>query len=320
VSCFLGITFGFGPFPIDKTQVAVHGLSSGGFFASQVHVALSSKIMGAAIFAGGPYYCAQDQLADAFEMCMYGIFLEVDTYITAAQNFASQGQIDSTSNLAKSNVFIYSGTADTVVFPVVVKATQAFYQAFNVKTLNTNYAVDSEHCMPTTNFGNQCTYLGSPYINNCNYDGAGAALQTIYSNLKPRGTANPNNIVSFDQSPYMPNGATPGSASMADQGFAYIPTACQFSNGKNNTCKLVFSFHGCQQTTADIGSDWYTDTGLNDWAESNNIIVIYPQVVKSYLLPSNPEGCWDWWGYTDSNYSVKSGIQIGFVTNMIAQL
>jgi poly(3-hydroxybutyrate) depolymerase len=31
---------------------------------------------------------------------------------------------------------------------------------------------------------------------------------------------------------------------------------------------------------------------LNEWADTNNIIVLYPQAVPSY---GNDYGCWDWW-------------------------
>ena len=48
-----------GPYPIDLDRVTVGGLSSGGFMAVQVHVALSSMFKaGASVFAGGPYGCA----------------------------------------------------------------------------------------------------------------------------------------------------------------------------------------------------------------------------------------------------------------------
>ncbi len=57
---------------------------------------------------------------------------------------------------------------------------------------------------------------------------------------------------------------------------------------------LHMTFHGCQQTIADIGDAYYNHAGFNDWAESNNIVVVYPQAIKSLMLPSNPEGCFDW--------------------------
>ena len=60
--------------------------------------------------------------------------------------------------------------------------------------------------MPTLKYGEDCTTLGSPYIGNCNFDGAGAALTTIYG-----GAAALNapvqmvaaNLFSFSQKPYI---------------------------------------------------------------------------------------------------------------------
>jgi len=39
-------------------DLTVSGISSGGYMAVQFHVSYSSAINGAAIFAGGPFYCA----------------------------------------------------------------------------------------------------------------------------------------------------------------------------------------------------------------------------------------------------------------------
>jgi poly(3-hydroxybutyrate) depolymerase len=63
--------------------------------------------------------------------------------------------------------------------------------------------------------------------------------------------------------------------------------------------------HGCQQTVGDIGTEFVEHIGMNEVAEANDLFVLYPQAIKSYVNPSNPEGCWDWWGYTDSNYINK---------------
>jgi hypothetical protein len=47
---------------IAASGFTVSGVSSGGYFAQQMHVAFSSEILGAAIVAGGPYYCSQGRL------------------------------------------------------------------------------------------------------------------------------------------------------------------------------------------------------------------------------------------------------------------
>jgi len=301
-----------GPYKIDPKGVSVGGLSSGAYFAVQFQVAYSKLICGAAIYAGGPYYCAEDSLEDAVMYCMSALAPDASTSVSYAQQFAGQGTIDPLSNLAKQNVYVYSGTMDFTVKQEVVQVLVEFYTQLGVKNITTEYSIEAGHGFPTLNYGVLCMLTESPYLTDCNYDGAGAGLQQIYGNLRSKGTANPSNILSFDQSPFT-NG-NPSSISMGPTGYAYVPTSCQ----RGRVCRLHVNFHGCQQTVNDIGSVYYTDTGLNDWAETNNIIVLYPQVQDTEL--TNPEGCWDWWGYTESTYSEQSGPQMAAVKAMIDSL
>jgi hypothetical protein len=46
---------------------------------------------------------------------------------------------------------------------------------------------------------------------------------------------------------------------------------------------------------------------------------LYPQVNASDI-PFNPQGCWDWFGYTGANYALKSGSQLAAVNAMIGRL
>ena len=52
-------------------------------------------------------------------------------------------------------------------------------------------------------------------------------------------------------------------------------------------------------------------------ADTNRIIVLFPQVKASTV---NPNGCWDWWGYTDLNYLGKDAPQIKAIWAMVEQL
>jgi len=224
--------------------------------------------------------------------------------------------IDDIANLTQSKVYLYSGTRDTVVYPAVMKASETYYKAFlsSTSTMKTNFGTASEHCQPTDSYGNACTFKGTPYINNCNMDGAGEALNWIYGTLKPKGTANSKNIISVDQSKFVPSGYTLSSLSMGPKAFAYVPTACQ--SGSEKKCYLHIAFHGCLQTISDIQDKFYTHAGYNEWAETNNIIVIYPQAVKSSFMPTNPNGCYDWWGYVNKDYAFKNGPQMQLVRKM----
>ena len=55
---------------LDPDRVAVAGLSSGAYMATQAHVAFSDHIRGAAVLAGGPYACAHGDLGTALGTCM----------------------------------------------------------------------------------------------------------------------------------------------------------------------------------------------------------------------------------------------------------
>jgi hypothetical protein len=164
--------------------------------------------------------------------------------------------------------------------------------------------VPSEHCFPTTDFGNACWWKGSPYINNCDYDGAGAMLRALYGPSLRNGSAVAGNLIQFDQTPF-----GGGANSIATSGFLYVPSACQPSSSQ--LCKLHVQVHGCQQGVDTIGNDYAANTGVNDWAEANDIIVLYPNFVANDL--TNPEGCADWWGYTNGDYAFKNGLQMQFV-------
>jgi hypothetical protein len=52
-------------------------------------------------------------------------------------------------------------------------------------------------------------------------------------------------------------------------------------------------------------------------AERNNLIILFPQVVPSLISPTNPMGCWDWWGYNSKEFATKLGPQMYGVKKMI---
>ena len=103
--------------------------------------------------------------------------------------------------------------------------------------------------------------------------------------------------------------------SLNDTGFAYVPAACA---ARNETCRVHIVFHGCKQTVEDVQEQYVRNTGYNRWAESNNIIVLYPQARSE--PQANPNGCWDWWGYSGVDYATKTGPQMAAVRKMLDRL
>ena len=218
--------------------------------------------------------------------------------------------MDPTSNLADDKVFLFSGTLDSVVNPKTMSALNDYYLTY-VKPQNivTDFNFAAQHCMPTLNYGEKCTQLASPYIGNCNLDGAEMALKQIYGSLVP-GVEVSSNLRTFDQTSYFTG--TTSSTSIGTTGYIYTPTKCS----ELEPCSLHVVFHGCSQTLNDIGNAYAVHTGYNSWAEANNIVVLYPYVTNNQKL-GNPNGCWDWWGYAGTDYSYKSGVQMSFAMNVI---
>jgi len=302
------------PLNVDIHQTSTSGLSSGAFMAVQMHLAHSSIMRGAAVFAGGPYDCAEGSLSNAVTHCQDGVQLPAAShFVQIAQQQASAGSIDPVSNLASQNVFLFGGADDTTVVPATMDNLSTFYKSFitsGTVVYDARHAGTS-HTMPTLSFGTSCDVSSTPYLGKCNYDGAGKALAQIYGTLNARATTLGGSFVTMNQADFI---ASPGSHSLAATGFAYIPADCS----AGAPCKVHVAFHGCLQNAGQVGDAYYKNAGYNEWADTNHIVVLYPQTVAT--SGSNPNACWDWWGYDSPNYINKSGPQIQMVRKMIDTL
>jgi poly(3-hydroxybutyrate) depolymerase len=310
--------------PLKAKQLSVSGLSSGGFMAVQFEVAFSASVIGAGIVAGGPYYCARARVDTATRVCSCTGFgscqvasggTGVADLITITSQNAASGAIDPTERLASHRIWMFSGSADTLVPQAVMGDLERYYRNY-VPAAQISFKKDmrAQHAMPTDFYGNSCTTLGSPYINNCGYDAAGQLLQWIYGGLAPKaGNTAAGTLVQFDQAEFLPS---PASHGMAAAGYLYIPPGCE---GDAAGCKLHVVFHGCKQDPATIGDTYVRNAGYNGWADANRILILYPQATAVPPL-TNPNSCWDWWAYDDANYAAKSGRQMQAVKRMTERL
>jgi poly(3-hydroxybutyrate) depolymerase len=94
----------------------------------------------------------------------------------------------------------------------------------------------------------------------------------------------------------------------------FIPPACSLGT---NRCALHLVLHGCGQSASQIGSVFMEQTGYLPWAAANNIVLAFPQVVAS---AANPLACWDWWGYTGTDYRWREGAQMEVLGNWVRAL
>ena len=312
----------------EAKQVSVSGISSGGYMAVQFHVAYSSSVKGAGVVAGGPFNCAKNQMKVALKNCMQPDAADpvppVEELVAFTEEVEKAGAVDATANLKDAKVWLFSGRKDELVRQPVMTALQRYYLNYlpegQVKYLDT---VDAGHAFPTLDFGRECQYTGSPFIDKCGVDGAGELLQHIYGPLTAPGAAADTNLKEFDQREFF-DGGDAYSHSMRNTGFAYIPAACRAS-----ACRVHVAFHGCLQNVDAVKDNFVRHAGYNRWADTNRLIVLYPQTITrhgigfqgwkfSYVV--NPLGCWDWWGYDSANYYRKDGPQMRAVMKMIQRL
>lgn len=299
----------------DPLRTSASGVSSGAYMAVQYGVAFSSSVVGLGLVAGGPYNCA-DLTAGGIPACMSGSPSGKSSW-KSAQDLASKAKIDPVEGLKRLKIYLFSGTKDRVVYPSVVAAARDFFDAAGIPLTNVSYidTLPAGHAFVSPSFGNECSTTGTPWIVHCAdkdqpYDQPKAILQQIYGTLDPPAEKLSSNVKPFDQRAFADAGT-----SMDSTGFIYIPNDCALDGSR---CAVHVVFHGCKQGAQGVGNDVYESVGYNRWADTNRLIVLYPQVVS--MNPKNPNGCWDWWGYTNSDYSVRSGRQLSAVRAMVDRL
>ncbi|MBX3657930.1 MAG: hypothetical protein KIS62_03410 [Ramlibacter sp.] len=309
-----------GQYNVDTSKISVSGLSSGGFMANQLGYAYSSTFMGVGVFAGGPYMCAGHS---NYTACMYNASISSSMLSTMQSdiNSWSGSQIDNKSNVASQKIYMFVGTSDYTVGPNPMNAVQTQYTNNGVPSGNLEYVQRSStaHVFPTdfdSTGNNACSSSASPYISNCGYDGAKAALTKFYGTLNARNNSPASaNYIEFNQTQFTSN---PG---MAATGWIYVPSSC----ASGTQCKLHVALHGCQQSTDKIGDKFIKNTGYTRWADTNNIIVLFPQTKVDNTSRStsasgslaNPNACWDWIGWYGTNFAQKAGTQMAAIKAMV---
>ncbi len=336
---------------VELAQSSVSGLSAGAFMADQFFVAYSNHLRGVGAFAGGPFGCSRGDLSRAVNDCMHNPALltsqVLEELLQAAQQKAAAGLIDPLANLRDRRAFLFSGTRDETVLPGVTDRLADWYQLAGMPQTNLMYKRDLQagHTLPTRDYGNLCDVVSAPpWMSDCDYDGAGEVLRHIYGQLNPPQPVTDASgiLVEFNQNQFFePSNLTKAELrdrySFNEFGYAYIPQACM----DDEPCKIHVVFHGCKQvydrnpqshlpndTSNPFGLQMVLNAGFNEWANSNRLIILYPQVQRvghspHLTAPGNPNGCFDWWAYikgTTDTYNTRQAPQMAAVFAMMQRL
>ncbi|KAL2867412.1 Alpha/Beta hydrolase protein [Aspergillus lucknowensis] len=310
-----------GSYNVDPESISVSGLSSGGFMAAQLGIAYSDTFKtGFGVFAGGPYDCARNQY---YTMCMYNMNPSITTPIANMQNW-SGAEIDDVANLKDRRVYMQVGTSDTTVGPNVMAQLKAQLAEFATDSNTVYITTDgAAHTFPTDFDGagnSPCGVASSPFVSNCGYDGAGEVLKWMYGELEARNDgAASGEVLEFEQT------GSYGADGMGSSGYIYIPAVC--TDGLT-ACRLHVALHGCQQSYGQIQAKFIENTGYNKWADTNNIIILYPQATTDNTMHPvwnggqlpNPNACWDWVGWYGADADQKGGVQMAAIVSQVIQI
>lgn len=354
-----------------SSGITVSCISSGASFANRFAVSYSSVVSGAAIFAGKPWMCERVSnpgwipgYPQSFCNIKPNLISNV-SILEAAATAVLHGSIDDTAHMSLPchRYYVYRGQYDPIYQEVngtsALNATYELYldwtsspvfgrrkhDQIRVSPLgkihyprvwNAINSLPAGHGVPTLHYGVACKHTGTPYLNNCLFDGIGSALRIMYGadTIAPR---NPSSVKKdalkdFDQVEffYGINGV-PTNPGLGNTGKIYVPARCSTSYGSSNPvlsavreCRLHISFQGCGMDAASIGEVYVDHVGLLEYAEANDLVLLFPQMggnttpVGSNI--STMQHCWDNYGITGANYSFNSGVQMAAVRHMLTRI
>ncbi len=314
-----------------RSQTSVSGISSGAYMAGQFQMAHARDVVGAAIIAGGPYGCAESAFTSfvtdrtatmlnaskAVSGCMLNAMILMGVpnppaLAERARLLARSGAIDPIDHVIQDRVYVFSGTNDRTVVPGIVASAVDYYRALGLSSEHIKFVSDiaAGHAFVTESAGGSCEVSAKPYVVDCDYDQAGDLLQHIHGPLERPATALSGAYLVFDQRPFTRD---LDGAGLAPEGALYVPRAC-----RSEQCRVHITFHGCAQSREAVGNAFIEGSGLARWADTNRIIVLFPQIGTG--TKGNPQGCWDWWGYTGRAFLTTDAPQIKAVRRMLDQL
>ncbi|MFQ3788808.1 prolyl oligopeptidase family serine peptidase [Halomonas sp. A29] len=308
---------------IDPDDIGVIGISSGGYMATQLAVAWPERFKGVAVLAAGPWSCAQGGLGQALGQCMATRRGPPDLagLNVRLRDYQARGLVGEAAELATLRAFVWHGEADSVVDPSlgVALAEQmtgwladpdAQLRVVQSPGVGHGWPIEGNELIPPSQLA-QCRAGGGTHLLACGIDISGEALTWLHGPLEPPVDRATGRLLRFDQSPFAARG-------LGDAGYVFIPEGCE-SGG----CSLTLALHGCGMADEQVKEAFILHSGLNEWAESNRRVVLYPQATTSL---ANPQGCWDWWGFTESTWQLdplhdtREGVQVQALMTMVERL
>ena len=280
--------------------------------AGQFHVAFSELLVGAGIVAGGPYDCAEGQLAVALNRCMdtaLGVPDPAQLH-RKAETLAEDGRIDPLSGLRGDRVYSVRGYRG--------RDRGARGRRAGGRVLSPGRPAGSRDRVGRRRAGG--ARLRHRGRGQCLRRRPGARSSTTATTTR-RARSSSTSTGPCSRRPRR----RPARWSRSTR-----PSSCPrrpataWPRPASSTCRRAAPrapSAGCTSPSTAAGRrpSWSarpssTGAGYNRWADSNRLILLYPQAHATAL---NPNACWDWWGYDDPDYMTRSGRQMAAVRAML---
>ncbi|WP_027965796.1 PHB depolymerase family esterase [Halomonas halocynthiae] len=291
-------------------DTSVIGVSSGGYMASQLAVAWPERFVGLGVISAGPWGCAQGSLSLALTQCMLTTKgpINLDAINDRYQSYLKRELVGPTQQLSSLRVYTWHGSADSVVALSVGQSLTQQLEAWLTHPKQQLRSIVDEgaaHGWPVGSASSDdiqradCATGGGSHLLNCDRQVAEEALDWLHgpaplSNDESTETDSQQQrqqgkLVRFDQSDFEARG-------LADEGYLFIPASCEAGG-----CPVSIALHGCNMSANDGDERFVRHSGLNERAAREKRVILYPQAKPSM---ANPQGCWDWWGFTESSWQI----------------
>ncbi|GAB5359917.1 hypothetical protein AAMO2058_000583300 [Amorphochlora amoebiformis] len=322
---------------LNTQRVVVSGFSNTGDFAHQVHIAFSSMVNAACIYAGQPYQCAttyfggEDPLVrksggnhhavPVCEHCPRGKTLAYDHCKNHPQvidigvlvdKVRRTPDLDDHRNLLHPDqrVYLYRGTMDNSYQNGSVASVEGLYAQLmkdsNSQILFRNDIPEGHH-VPGRAAGR--------------VDVREECLKhtLMRGEIQPPGVVNYSHVYSINQRRFIHE--EDRNAGFGYKTWIYAPLACQnFAADDLSKANKKAAPEGCQVfiwfNSCGGGSGTYDTIEFEAYAETNNLVVIIPTVVPNNCWKrksargcggSVMRACWDVYGHLGADYALRSG-------------
>ena len=207
----------------------------------------------------------------------------------------SVGRIDPVADVKDDRIYLFSGKDDHTVVPAIVGSARRFYEALGVPADHILYVADipAGHALrhrgqgPGVRLHRQALHRRLRL--RPGRGAAGADLRDVEAARRCSRPA-PSSCSTSARSH-----ASSSNHGLSDDGHR-LRAAARAPRSAAAACTSPSTAAG--RTARSSATPSRAIRAIARWADTNTLIVLFPQTATT---PLNPQGCWDWWGYTGAS-------------------